>query len=160
MRVQICAVGRLKAGPEKTLIDDYISRLDAAGRSIGISALPVAEVEEKKKLDAPALMAREAELLLGAAAKGATIVALDERGTVESSEAFANRLGTWRDGGTADIAFMIGGANGLAPEMREKARHIVAFGAMTWPHILARAMLAEQLYRAITILAGHPYHRA
>ncbi len=160
MRVQICAVGRLKAGPEKLLIDDYMSRLDAAGRAIGIAALPVAEVEEKRKLDAAALMAREAELLSGAMAKGATLVALDERGKTESSEAFAKRLGAWRDGGTADIAFVIGGANGLAPQMREKAAHVMAFGAMTWPHMLARVMLAEQLYRAITILSGHPYHRA
>lgn len=137
-----------------------MTRLDAAGRALGISALPVAEVEEKRKLDAPALMLREAELLLGAAAKGATIVALDERGKTESSEAFAKRLGNWRDTGVADIAFVIGGANGLAPEIREKAAHIMAFGAMTWPHMFARAMLAEQLYRAITILSGHPYHRA
>ncbi|MFN4354108.1 23S rRNA (pseudouridine(1915)-N(3))-methyltransferase RlmH [Parvibaculum sp.] len=158
MRVHICAVGRLKAGPEKLLIDDYISRLDAAGRPIGISAGPVIEVEEKRKLDAPQLMAREAELLL-AAAKGATIVALDERGKNETSEVFARRLGEWRDNATSDLAFVIGGANGLAPAIREKAVHIVSFGAMTWPHMLARTMLAEQLYRAVTILAGHPYHR-
>lgn len=158
MRVHICAVGRLKAGPEKLLIDDYISRLDAAGRPIGISAGPVIEVEEKRKLDAPQLMAREAELLL-AAAKGATIVAMDERGRNETSEVFARRLGEWRDNATSDLAFVIGGANGLAPAIREKAVHIMSFGAMTWPHMLARAMLAEQLYRAVTILAGHPYHR-
>lgn len=158
MRVQICAVGRLKAGPEKLLIDDYLSRLDAAGRPIGISAGPVIEVEEKRKLDAPQLMAREAELLL-AAAKGATIVAMDERGRNETSEVFARRLGEWRDNATSDLAFVIGGANGLAPAIREKAVHIMSFGAMTWPHMLARAMLTEQLYRAVTILAGHPYHR-
>lgn len=158
MRVHICAVGRLKAGPEKLLIDDYISRLDAAGRPIGISAGPVIEVEEKRKLDAPQLMAREAELLL-AAAKVATIVAMDERGRNETSEVFARRLGEWRDNATSDLAFVIGGANGLAPSIREKAVHIMSFGAMTWPHMLARAMLAEQLYRAVTILAGHPYHR-
>lgn len=158
MRVHICAVGRLKAGPEKLLIDDYISRLDAAGRPIGISAGPVIEVEEKRKLDAPQLMAREAELLL-AAAKGATIVAMDERGRNETNEVFARRLGEWRDNATSDLAFVIGGANGLAPAIREKAVHIMSFGAMTWPHMLARAMLAEQLYRAVTILAGHPYHR-
>jgi 23S rRNA (pseudouridine1915-N3)-methyltransferase len=160
MRVHICAVGRLKPGPEKLLVDDYISRLDAAGRGIGISTSPVNEVEERRKLDAPVLMAREAELLFGAMAKGATVVALDERGKTESSNAFAKRLGTWRDTGVPDIVFVIGGANGLAPDIREKAAHIMAFGAMTWPHMLARVMLAEQLYRAITILSGHPYHRA
>ncbi|MDX5365182.1 MAG: 23S rRNA (pseudouridine(1915)-N(3))-methyltransferase RlmH [Alphaproteobacteria bacterium] len=159
MRVHICAVGQLKPGPEKLLIDDYLSRLDAAGRPIGISAAPVIEVEEKRKLDAPQLMAREAELLL-AATKGATIVAMDERGKNETSEVFARRLGEWRDNATADLAFVIGGANGLDPAIREKAAHIMSFGAMTWPHMLARAMLAEQLYRAVTILSGHPYHRA
>lgn len=158
MRVHICAAGRLKAGPEKLLIDDYLSRLDAAGRPIGIAAGPVIEVEEKRKLDAPQLMAREAELLL-AAAKGATIVALDERGRNETSEVFAKRLGEWRDNATSDLAFVIGGANGLAPAIREKAVHIMSFGAMTWPHMLVRVLLAEQLYRAVTILAGHPYHR-
>lgn len=158
MRVRICAVGRLKPGPEKTLIDDYLSRLDAAGRAIGISAAPIIEVEEKKKLDASALMAREAELL-SSAAKGATIVALDERGKVEGSDTFAKRFGAWRDSGIGDIAFVIGGANGLDPALREKAVHVMAFGAMTWPHMLARVMLTEQLYRAVTILSGHPYHR-
>ena len=159
MRVHICAAGRLKLGPEKLLIDDYLSRLDATGRAIGISAGPVSEIEERRKLDAPQLMAREAELLL-AAAKGATIVALDERGKNETSEVFARRLGEWRDNAVPDLAFVIGGANGLAPAVREKASHIMSFGAMTWPHMLVRVLLAEQLYRAVTILAGHPYHRS
>ena len=92
--------------------------------------------------------------------KGATIVALDERGRAEPSEAFAKRLGHWRDAGVGDIAFLIGGAGGLAPEIRESAAHTLAFGPATWPHMLARVMLAEQLYRAVTILSGHPYHRA
>ncbi|WP_421860139.1 23S rRNA (pseudouridine(1915)-N(3))-methyltransferase RlmH [Parvibaculum sp.] len=160
MRVQICAVGRLKTGPEKHLLDDYLSRLDAAGRGIGITALPVAEVEEKRRHEGAELMEREAALLSGAMPKEALIVALDERGRVETSEAFAKRLGNWRDTGTSDIAFVIGGANGLAPSLRGNAAHIMAFGAMTWPHMLARVMLAEQLYRAVTILSGHPYHRA
>jgi 23S rRNA (pseudouridine1915-N3)-methyltransferase len=159
MRVHICAAGRLKPGPEKLLIDDYLSRLDATGRAIGISAGPVSEIEERRKLDAPQLMAREAELLL-AAAKGATIIALDERGKNETSEVFARRLGEWRDNAVPDLAFVIGGANGLAPAVREKASHIMSFGAMTWPHMLVRVLLAEQLYRAVTILAGHPYHRS
>lgn len=159
MRIQICAVGRLKAGPEKLLVDDYLSRLDAAGRALGISVLPLAEVEEKRKLPAAELMAREADLLTSAIAKGATLVALDERGRNETSEAFAQRLGKWRDGGASDVAFVIGGANGLAPAIRDRAAHTMSFGAMTWPHMLVRVLLAEQLYRAVTILAGHPYHR-
>ena len=105
-------------------------------------------------------MAREGELLLAAAAKGAALVALDERGRAETSEEFASRLGNWRDTGVADVAFLIGGANGLAPALRKNAVHLMAFGAMTWPHMLVRAMLAEQLYRAVTILSGHPYHRS
>lgn len=160
MRVQICAVGRLRAGPEKLLLDDYMSRLDATGRGIGISVLPLSEVEEKRRLEDAALMEREAELLLAAAPKGALIIALDERGRVETSEAFAKRIGTLRDNGAPDIAFLIGGANGLAPAIRDRAAHVMAFGAMTWPHMLVRVMLAEQLYRAATILSGHPYHRA
>lgn len=159
MRVQICAVGRLKSGPEKQLVDDYLTRLDATGRGIGISALPFIEVEEKRRLEGPQLMEREADLLLDAAPKGALIVALDERGKVETSEAFAHRLGTWRDQGTPDIAFLIGGADGLSPRIRQSASHIMAFGAMTWPHMLVRVLLSEQLYRATTILTGHPYHR-
>lgn len=160
MRVQICAVGRLKSGPEKLLLDDYLSRFDAVGRGIGITSLPIAEVEEKRRAEGVELMEREAALLTGAMPKGATLVALDERGRVEPSEAFAKRLAKWRDSGTQDIAFVIGGANGLAPSIRENAAHIMAFGAMTWPHMLARVMLAEQLYRGVTILSGHPYHRA
>ena len=160
MRVQICAVGRLRAGPEKQLLDDYLSRLEAVGRAIGITSAPVIEVEEKRRLDVAALKTREGELLRAATAKGATIVALDERGRAEPSEAFAKRLGHWRDAGVGDIAFLIGGAGGLAPEIRESAAHTLAFGPATWPHMLARVMLAEQLYRAVTILSGHPYHRA
>ncbi|MDO9126795.1 23S rRNA (pseudouridine(1915)-N(3))-methyltransferase RlmH [Parvibaculum sp.] len=160
MRIQICAVGRLRAGPEKLLLDDYTSRLDATGRGIGLSVLPLSEVEEKRRLEDTALMEREAELLLAAAPKGALIIALDERGRVETSEAFAKRIGTLRDNGTADVAFLIGGANGLAPAIRDRAAHVMAFGAMTWPHMFVRVMLAEQLYRAATILSGHPYHRA
>ncbi|MDP2125053.1 MAG: 23S rRNA (pseudouridine(1915)-N(3))-methyltransferase RlmH [Parvibaculum sp.] len=160
MRVQICAVGRLRAGPEKQLLDDYLSRLDASGRAIGIATAPLVEVEEKRRLGDAALKAREGELLQTAAAKGALIVALDERGRAEPSEAFAKRLGDWRDSGTSDVAFLIGGAGGLAPQIRDSAAHILAFGPATWPHMLARVMLAEQLYRAVTILSGHPYHRA
>ena len=160
MRLQICAVGRLRAGPEKQLIDDYLARLAAAGRAIGFSGIALNEVEEKKRLEGAALMAREAELLLAHVPAGARVIALDERGKNESSEAFAARLGAWRDEGAPEAVFLIGGANGLAPEIRERADHLMSFGKMTWPHMLARTMLSEQLYRAITILAGHPYHRA
>lgn len=160
MRVEICAVGRLRTGPEKTLLDDYLARAGAAGRSLGLTSVSLIEVEEKRRLEGPALKTAEATLLKAAIPRGATVVALDERGRAEASSAFAARLGRWRDDGVSDLAFVIGGADGLAASLREEASHLVAFGPMTWPHMLVRVMLAEQLYRAVSILAGHPYHRA
>lgn len=160
MRIEICAVGRLRTGPEKILLDDYVSRAAAAGRGIGIGALTLKEVEEKRRLEGAALRDGEAALLKAALPRGAFVVALDERGRAEPSEVFAKRLARWRDGGVSDLAFVIGGAGGLGSAMREEANHLLAFGPMTWPHMLVRVMLAEQIYRAVTILAGHPYHRA
>jgi len=159
MRIEICAVGKLRAGPEKILLDDYTARTEAAGRPIGITSLSVREVEEKRRLDPAALKESEAALLRAAMPRGALLVALDERGKAEPSEVFAKRLGRWRDDGHPGIAFAIGGAAGLSPALRDEAAHLLAFGPMTWPHMLVRVMLAEQIYRAVTILAGHPYHR-
>ena len=105
-------------------------------------------------------MAREGGLLLGSAPAGATLVALDRRGKVLDSQAFADRLARWRDNSVSDVAFLIGGAEGHAEPLLKKADLVLSFGAMTWPHLLARAMLAEQIYRAKQLLAGHPYHRA
>ncbi|HUD51673.1 23S rRNA (pseudouridine(1915)-N(3))-methyltransferase RlmH [Parvibaculum sp.] len=160
MRIEICAVGRLRAGPEKILLDDYTSRAETAGRSIGITALHMKEVEEKRRLEPAVLRESEAGLLRAAITRGALLIALDERGKMDTSEAFASRLGRWRDDGQPAVAFVIGGANGLAPALRDEAAHLLAFGPMTWPHMLVRVMLAEQIYRAVTILSGHPYHRA
>lgn len=160
MRIEICAVGRLRAGPEKTLIDDYMKRAEAAGRGLGITGLSLTEVEEKRRLEGPKLKSAEAILLGNAIPSGARIVALDERGRMEGSEAFAARLGQWRDSGVADLAFVIGGADGLDADFHERADHLLAFGPMTWPHMLVRVLLSEQIYRAVSILAGHPYHRA
>lgn len=160
MRIEICAVGRLRAGPEKTLLDEYLGRANASGRGLGFSALSLIEVEEKRRLEGEALKTAEAALLKSAMPRGATIVALDERGRTEPSEAFAARIGQWRDSGVSDLAFVIGGADGLAASLRSEATHVLAFGPMTWPHMLVRVLLAEQLYRAVSILAGHPYHRA
>lgn len=159
MRIQICAVGRLRSGPERQLLDEYMGRIEAAGRGIGITGISLHEVEEKKALEGRALHAREATLLLAAMPKGASLIALDERGKAEASDVFARRLAAWRDSGVSDLTFMIGGADGFAPSLRERADHLLAFGPMTWPHMMVRVMLAEQIYRAITILAGHPYHR-
>lgn len=155
MKVHICAVGRMRAGPEKVLFDDYQTRFDRTGRGLGLGPLSVVEVEDKKNLG----MGAEAALLDRALPKGAVICALDERGTVMTSPKFADRLGSWRDAGRSDLAFIIGGADGIDPSLRARADAKLSFGAMVWPHMLARVMLAEQLYRAASILSGSPYHR-
>lgn len=159
MRIDICAVGRWRAGPEKTLTDDYLTRAGAAGRGIGLTSFKLTEVEEKRSLTGDALKAAEAALLKTVIARGARIVMLDERGTLEGSIAFAKRIATWRDAGTQDLAFVIGGADGLDAAFRKEADHLMAFGPMTWPHMLVRVLLSEQIYRAVSIITGHPYHR-
>lgn len=156
MRVTICAVGRLRTGPEKTLIDDYLTRFDRTGRAMGLGPACVTEVEDRKGGG----MAAEAELLRKATPRGALLCILDERGKVLSSPDFAGRLADWRDSGRADLALVIGGADGIDPALRAQADFSISFGKMVWPHMLTRVMLAEQLYRAATILAGTPYHRA
>ncbi len=156
MRVHICAVGRMKAGPERDLLDDYLTRFDRTGRALGLGPATMHEVEDRKGGG----MAAEAALLDRALPKGAVLVALDERGKVMTSPAFADHVARWRDDGRGDLAFVIGGADGLAPDLRARADLKLSFGAMVWPHMLARVMLAEQLYRAASILAGSPYHRA
>jgi 23S rRNA (pseudouridine1915-N3)-methyltransferase len=160
MRLHICAVGRMKSSPEKTLFDDYCQRMEQSGRALGLSGPLASEVEEKRGLTGASLMEREAQLLEAQFPRGAKLVMLDERGRLEPSDAFAKRLGSWRDQGTSDLAFVIGGANGLHETLRGRADHLLAFGPMTWPHMLVRVMLAEQIYRAMTIMSGHPYHRA
>ncbi|MGK7651383.1 23S rRNA (pseudouridine(1915)-N(3))-methyltransferase RlmH [Roseovarius sp. B08] len=156
MRVHICAVGRMKAGPERALLDDYLVRFDRTGRALGLGPVQMHEVEDRKGggMDA------EAELLERALPKGAVIVAMDERGKLLSSPDFSDKLAGWRDTGRGDVAFVIGGADGIAPALRDRAEFTLSFGKMVWPHMLARVMLAEQLYRAASILAGAPYHRA
>jgi 23S rRNA (pseudouridine1915-N3)-methyltransferase len=155
MRVHICAVGRLRGGPEADLIADYTTRFDRTGRALGLGPLSVIEVEDRKGGG----MAAEADLLRRALPKSAVICCLDERGKVETSPAFATRLAGWRDNGRGDVAFVIGGADGIDPALRGAADHLLSFGEMVWPHLLARMMLSEQLYRAASILAGSPYHR-
>ncbi|MBL6427734.1 MAG: 23S rRNA (pseudouridine(1915)-N(3))-methyltransferase RlmH [Maritimibacter sp.] len=155
MRVHIVAVGRLRAGPERDLIDDYTTRFDRTGRSLGLGPLTIHEVEDKKGGG----MSAEAALLSRAVPEGAVIVAMDERGKVQTSPQFAEQLAGWRDQGRGDVAFVIGGADGVDPALRSQADASLSFGKMVWPHMLARAMLTEQLYRAASILAGSPYHR-
>ncbi len=158
MKLRILAVGRAKSGPEAALIAEYGRRLQWT--------LAIEEVEERRLLSGPELKAREAELLTQAFEKGGAkvsgrriLVALDERGRQLGSRDFAQKLGGWRDQGAAEIAFVIGGADGLAESLRQRADLLLSLGQMTWPHMLARAMLVEQIYRAQQILAGHPYHR-
>ena len=149
------AVGRQKGGPEATLVADYLSRFDAVGRGMGLGPAALFEVEDKKRRGAAA----EGALLLAAAADGACLIALDERGKTMDSRAFAALLADQRDQGRRDMAFLIGGADGHNDELRARADRLLSFGPMVWPHMLARVMLAEQLYRAASILAGAPYHR-
>jgi len=155
MRVHICAVGRLRAGPEKDLIDDYLNRFGRTGRGVSLGPAQVLEVEDKKGGG----MAAEALLLEKAIPAGALVCVLDERGKVETSPDFAARLGNWRDTGRSDVAFVIGGADGIDPGLRARADHALSFGKMVWPHMMVRVMLSEQLYRAASILSGGPYHR-
>jgi 23S rRNA (pseudouridine1915-N3)-methyltransferase len=155
MRVHICAVGRLRAGPERELVLDYQSRFNKSGRGLGLGPLNLIEVEDKKGGG----MKAEAALLERALPKGALLCCLDERGKLLSSPAFADQLGGWRDMGRQDVVFVIGGADGIDPALRARADYSLSFGKMVWPHMLVRVMLSEQIYRAANILSGGPYHR-
>jgi len=158
MRLVIAAAGKWKTGgkakgqpgPERALYEHYAGRI--------ASSLELREIEEKKKLGPGALKKREGELLLAQAPKGAAVVALDEGGKMLSSQDFTEKIRAWRDE-ARDVVFIIGGAGGLDEAVKKRADLILGFGRQTWPHLLARGMLAEQIYRAECILAGHPYHR-
>jgi 23S rRNA (pseudouridine1915-N3)-methyltransferase len=152
VKLTIAAIGRAGRGPEHDLYEHYAKRIRWP--------LTLKELDEKRKLPAAQLVQREGELLLAAIPPKSVRVALDRRGKTLDSEAFAGRLQQWRDGAVADLAFLIGGADGHGETILKSADLVVSFGAMTWPHLLARAMLAEQIYRAQQLLAGHPYHRA
>ena len=151
MRLTLVAVGRARAGPLAELVEEYRRRCPWPIRLV--------EVAARNRLVPARARTEEARLLLDAVPAGALVVALDERGASLTSEAFAARLGAWRDSGRREAACLIGGPEGLDRAVLERADLTLAFGAMTWPHLLVRVMLAEQLYRAATILAGHPYHR-
>jgi 23S rRNA (pseudouridine1915-N3)-methyltransferase len=153
LRISILAIGRLRAGPEKTMIDDYLSRAAKAGAGQGLGPFEVTELESRRGTT-------EAMALEGALRPGAVHVVLDERGRQMTSPALAALLGEWRDQGKREVCLMIGGADGIDQGLQEKAAMSLSLGPMVWPHMLARVMLAEQLYRATTILAGGPYHRA
>lgn len=151
MRVTIAAAGKFRRGPERALYETYVERLSWP--------VDLKEIEDRAKLAPQVRRAKEAERLLGAVPEGAVLIALDESGSALSSRAFAARIGGWRDDGIAEIAFLIGGAEGLDQALVKRASLVLSLGPMTWPHLMVRAMLAEQLYRAEAILRGHPYHR-
>lgn len=156
MRILLLAVGRLKQGPERELAERYRKRFEDAGRPIGFRGLTIKEITESRARDSATRMAEEGVAIAAAIPERASLTALDERGETLDSAGFARNLGQARDG---NIVYVIGGADGLSPELRRKADRTLAFGSATWPHQLVRVMLLEQLYRAVTQLAGHPYHR-
>jgi 23S rRNA (pseudouridine1915-N3)-methyltransferase len=158
MKVTIAAVGRLKAGPERELSERYLERAEAAGKRLGLT-FSVREFPESPAGNAATRKVAEARSVMALATPATVVVALDEGGKPLGSKAFADRIRGWRDDGAEGILIVIGGADGLDRSIVDRAALRLAFGAMTWPHQLVRIMLAEQLYRAVTILSGHPYHR-
>ena len=159
MRLLIAAVGRLKQGPEQDLFAHYIARADTAGRKLGLGPLTSIEISESRKETQALRLAAEAASLLAKSGSAQTVICLDPKGKELSSEKFAQTLAKYRDGGTQNLAFLSGGADGLGEEALAKANLRLSLGPMILPHGLARIVLAEQIYRAETILAGHPYHR-
>ena len=159
MRIVVAAVGRLKPGPDRELARRYQDRAIKAGRALGLRGPDVIEVKESRAREAERRVTEEAIALNGAAPDDAIKIALDSRGQNASSDTFAEFIRAWRDGGRDAVCFIIGGADGLAASLLDDADMSLAFGSATWPHQLVRIMLMEQIYRAMTILCGHPYHR-
>jgi 23S rRNA (pseudouridine1915-N3)-methyltransferase len=160
MRLVVISIGRLKQGPERELAERYRERFDDIGRKLGFRGLSIQEIPESRARESATRIGEEAAAISAAIPTKSALVALDERGDNIDSAAFARHLGRWRDEQISDTIFAIGGADGLSPDLRRKAKLSIAFGAATWPHQMVRVMLLEQIYRAATILAGHPYHRA
>jgi 23S rRNA (pseudouridine1915-N3)-methyltransferase len=160
MRLIVIAVGRMKPGPERELAERYRKRFDEIGRKLGFRGLDIREIPESRARDAPARIAEEAAAISALVPQNSVLVTLDERGDNIDSAGLARHLGRFRDRSVANTVLIIGGADGLSPDLRAKQKLGLAFGTATWPHQLVRVMLLEQLYRAATILSGHPYHRA
>jgi len=159
MRLQVLGIGKLKAGPEKTIAQDYQTRLEGLGRKAGITRLTVADFAESQAQSASQRQDEEGELLTSALAPKAFTLVLDERGKPFTSGAFSKLLQRHLDQGTPDLAFLIGGPDGHSATTRKNAGQLLSLGEMTWPHRLVRVMLLEQIYRAVTIMVNHPYHR-
>ncbi len=160
MRIVLICVGRLKAGPERELFERYFKRLTESARGVGVTGVDLREIDESRARRPEDRREVEAAAIVAAAPSGAVLVALDQRGDSPTSEEWAADIGRARDAGQPAYAVVIGGPDGLSASLRAKSRWIVSFGAMTWPHQLVRVMASEQLYRAASILSGHPYHRA
>jgi 23S rRNA (pseudouridine1915-N3)-methyltransferase len=160
MRIVIAAVGRLKQGPETELSERYRKRAAQTGRNLGLRDVEIVEIRESRAADAGKRMLEESIALANVIPSGAAVALLDSRGDNIDSASLAAQLAKFRSNDRPAVVFLIGGADGLAPSLREKAELRLSFGAATWPHQLVRVMLLEQLYRATTILTGHPYHRA
>jgi 23S rRNA (pseudouridine1915-N3)-methyltransferase len=160
MRLVIAAVGRLKESPERELVERYRKRAEQMGRRIGLRAVEIIEIRESRAQETAKRVIEESIALANLIPARAAVIMLDERGDNLDSRSFATKLGRWRDDGRPDAVFLIGGDDGLAATLREKATMTLALGAATWPHQLVRGMLLEQIYRAVSILSGHPYHRA
>ena len=160
MRVMIAAVGRLKSGPERDLAERYLKRTAQVGRSVGLTHFEVIEIRESRGDNPARRMLEESIAIANVIPERAVTVLMDERGKSLPSSDFAGRLQAWRTEDKPALVFVIGGADGLAPALKDKSNLTMGFGAATWPHQLVRVMLLEQLYRAVTILSGHPYHRA
>lgn len=159
MRLLLVSVGRTKAGPERDLVARYIERARSAGRAIGFNGVELREVEESRARRLEDRKAEEAKGILAQLPAGGGLIAFDETGQLSASRAFAADLGARRDRGSGATAFVVGGPDGLADTIRVSASLVLSLGAMTFPHQLVQVMVAEQIYRAVTILAGHPYHR-
>jgi 23S rRNA (pseudouridine1915-N3)-methyltransferase len=159
MRIVIAAVGRLKDGPERELVARYAERAAQTGRALALGPVDMREVPESRAKRPEDRKREEAAALTALLVPGAPVIALEENGKSLSSLEFASKLGRWRDDGAPAAQFLIGGADGLDPELIKNVALVLSFGRMTWPHQIVRALLSEQIYRAATILAGHPYHR-
>ncbi|GAA4122596.1 23S rRNA (pseudouridine(1915)-N(3))-methyltransferase RlmH [Aminobacter aganoensis] len=160
MKVAIHAVGRMKAGPEKDLADRYLDRFSKSGGPLGLDFSGVTEIAESRAQNVDERRREEADRLRAQMASGTALVLLDERGKNLSSQQFADKIAGLRDGGQRGLMIAIGGPDGHDEALRNEAQLLISFGAATWPHQMVRIMLGEQLYRAATILSGHPYHRA
>jgi 23S rRNA (pseudouridine1915-N3)-methyltransferase len=159
VNIHILTIGRLKDGPMRQLANLYADRIVKAGPQAGLKSLAIREFDEARASSAPQRKAREADKLAAAQPPASIVVALDETGKDVSSRQLAGKIATWRDDGETDLVFLVGGPDGLDPDLVRQARLVLAFGKNTWPHQLVRVMLLEQIYRVTTLLLGHPYHR-